>query len=95
MWALELNSLLGGKVRFSSIILVIVFFSSAIDDLRRDVLIQKTIILIPGFFCKPKFQKIKKQPIPLPPFLIKGKPFGSGAMISAVLNLYPRGSSVG
>jgi hypothetical protein len=96
MWALELNSLLGGKVRFSSIILVIVFFSSAIDDLRWDVLKQWTIIFILGFFRKPKFQKNKETAhTSPPPFLMEGKLFGSGAMISAVLNLYPREFSVG
>jgi hypothetical protein len=73
-----------------------VFFSSAIDNLRWDVLKEKVIILILRFFCKPKFQKNKETAYTSPsPFLIKGKLFGSGAMISAVLNLYPRGFSVG
>jgi hypothetical protein len=55
---------------------------------------QQSIILIPSFFCKLNSTDRKTTYTSPPAFLIKRKPFVSGAVILAVLNLYPRGFSV-
>jgi hypothetical protein len=48
--------------------------------------------LYSGLFLQASVSKNKKTTYTSPlPFLTEGKPFGSGAMISAVLNLYPAG----